>query len=233
DERVMRMYQPDYVTVDQYYKLLGQNRACASLVQAAQLSWTTPMQDVRRRFPKADDAQLARDLSVAQRDAAKIEPKIAQIVATLRQGEADRPKVTKPRWQAGYDLAMGRALAVKVRTEGYNAMLAAAKQGLKFANPQNDTWILRPSKEVTVNSALAGEAKSAYAYLQRVLDEHPNTPWADDAQHELQQPLGWRWDEEFTNVAARLAEAQQMARNRRPQPPAEPPGKPRRDPPAL
>ncbi|MGE3641893.1 MAG: vWA domain-containing protein, partial [Pirellulales bacterium] len=42
DERVMRMYQPDYVTVDQYYKLLGQNRACASLVQAAQLSWTTP-----------------------------------------------------------------------------------------------------------------------------------------------------------------------------------------------
>ena len=25
--------------------------------------------------------------------------------------------MTKPRWQAGYDLAIGRALAVKVRTE--------------------------------------------------------------------------------------------------------------------
>lgn len=233
DERVMRTYQPDYLTVDQYYKMLSQNRACMALVQAAQLSWTTPMQDVRRRFPKADDAQLARDLSVAQRDAAKIEPKIAQLVSILRQGEADRPKVTKPRWQAGYDLAMGRALAVKVRTVGYNAMLATAKQGLKFTNPKNDTWILRPSREVTVNSALAGEAQTAYAYLQRVLDEHPNTPWADDAEHELKQPLGWRWDEEFTNVAARMAEAEQMARDRRPPRPAEPPGKPRREPPAL
>lgn len=231
DERVMRTYQPDYVTVDQYYQFLSKNRACASLVQAAQLSWTTPLQDVRRRFPKIDDAQLARELSVAQRDAAKLEPKILQIVSILRQGEADRSKVTKPRWQAGYDLAMGRALAVKVRTEGYNAMLAAAKQGLKFANPKNDTWILRPTRNVTVNSALANEAKAATAYLQRVVDEHPNTPWADDAKRELRQPLGWRWDEEFTNVAAQLAEAQ--ANRRRPPRPAEPPVKPRRDPPAL
>lgn len=231
DERVMRTYQPDYGTVAQYYQLLAKNRACAALVQAAQLSWTTPMQEVRRRFPKIDDAQLARELSIAQRDAAKLEPKILQIVSILRQGEADRPQVTRPRWQAGYDLAMGRALAVKVRTEGYNAMLAAAKQGLKFTNPQNDTWILRPSREVTVNSALAADAKSASAYLQRVLDDHPNTPWADDAKREMQQPLGWRWDEEFSNVAAQIAEAQSA--RRRPPRPAEPPGKPRRDPPAL
>ena len=49
----------------------------------------------------------------------------------LQQGEADREKETVMRWQAGYDLAMGRTLAAKVRTEGYNAMLAAAKRGLK------------------------------------------------------------------------------------------------------
>lgn len=231
DERVMRTYQPDYVTVQQYYQLLTKNRACAALVQAAQLSWTTPMQEARRRFPKIDDAQLARELSLAQRDAAKLEPKIHQIVSILRQGEMDRSKVTRPRWQAGYDLAMGRALAVKVRTEGYNAMLAAAKQGLKFTNPKNDTWILKPAREVTINSVLATDAKTATAYLQRVLDEHPNTPWADDANRELQQPLGWSWDEEFTNVATQVAEAQ--AARRRPPRPAEPPSKPRRDPPAL
>lgn len=234
DERVMRNYRPDYVTVQHYYQLLAKSRACAALVEASQLSWTTPMQDVRRQFPKVDDAQLARDLSVAQRDAAKLEPRINQIVAILRQGEADRSQITKPRWQAGYDLAMGRALATKVRTEGYNAMLAAAKQGLKFKNPQNDTWILRPSREVTVNSALAKEAAAAADYLNRVLQDHPGTPWADDARRELEQPFGWQWRERFTNVAARLAEAQRMAQNRnRPQRPAEPPAKPRRNPPAL
>jgi hypothetical protein len=235
DERVMRNYRPDYVTVDQYYQLLAENRACGALVEAAQLSWTSPMQDVRRQFAKVDDAQLARELSVAQRDAAKIEPRINQLVSILRQGEPDRAKLNKPRWQAGFDLAIGRALAAKVRTVGYNAMLAAAKQGLQFKNPKNDTWVVRPSREVTVNSALAKDAATAIAYLRRVVAEHPETPWAMDAQRELEQPLGWQWNERFTNVAARVAAAQQMAQNRsrRPQPPAGPPGKPRRDPPAL
>jgi hypothetical protein len=102
------------------------------LVEAAQASAITPMENVRLRVPRIDDGQLARDLSNAQRTAAKLEPKINQLVGVLRQGEKDRPKVATPRWQAGFDLAIGRALAVLVRTEGYNTMLAEAKQGLKF-----------------------------------------------------------------------------------------------------
>jgi hypothetical protein len=234
DERVMRNYRPDYLPTEQYYQLLAGNRACGALVEAAQMSWTTPMEGVRLQFPKIDDAQLARDLSLAQRSAAKLEPRINQLVAILQQGEADRPKVIKPRWQAGFDLALGRALAVMVRTEGYNAMLAAAKQGLVFKDPRNDTWILRPANEVTVSSALAKQAAAARAYLQRVVAEHPNTPWAMDAQRELRQPLGWRWHERFTNVAARVAQSQ--AGNRRPVRIPEPAAmtrKPRREPPAL
>jgi hypothetical protein len=133
-------------------------------------------------------------------------------------------------------LAIGRALAVKVRTEGYNVMLAQAKQGLKFKDPRNDTWVLRPAREVTANSALAKDALAATAYLQRVVAEHPGTPWAMDAERELEQPLGWQWRERFTNVAARVAQAQAMAQagnNRRRQSPNAPPPKPRRDPPAL
>lgn len=233
DERVMRNYRPDYVTVDAYYKLIGENRARGALVKAAQLSWTTPMEGMRLRFPKVDDAQLARILSVAQRSAAKLEPKIDQLVSILRQGERGRPKLTRPRWQAGFDLAIGRALAVKVRTEGYNAMLAQAKQGMKFKNPRDDTWLLRPAREVTVNSALAKDAASATAYLQRVVAEHAGTPWAMDAKRELAQPLGWQWQERFTNVVARTQQRAQAGRNRRPPQPADVPKKPHRDPPAL
>ena len=118
------------------------------------MSATTPMENVRLRFPRVDDGQFARDLSNAQREAAKLEPKIEALAAILRQGERDRDKITTPRWQAGFDLAIGRALAVKVRTEGYNAMLAIAKQGMKFKDEQNDTWELKPSDSVTVSSAL-------------------------------------------------------------------------------
>jgi hypothetical protein len=232
DPRVMRNYRPEYVPAREYLEQLQSNAACAALVEASRLSATTAMENVRLRFPRVDDGQFARDLSNAQRAAAKIEPKLAALATILRQGERDRDKVTTPRWQAGFDLAIGRALAVKVRTEGYNAMLAEAKQGLKFKDPKNDTWELRPSHSVTISSALAKDAEDARTYLERVVKEHKDTPWAVDAQEELRQPFGWEWRETFTDVAGRLARAE-AARNRpRPERP-DPERKPRRPPPNL
>jgi len=232
DSRVMRNYRPDYVSAREYMQLLASNRACAALVEASRLSAITPMENVRLRFPRIDDAQFARDLSNAQRTAAKLEPKIAALVAILRQGERDRDKIASPRWQAGFDLAIGRALAVKVRTEGYNAMLAEAKQGLKFKNPSSDTWELRPSDRVTSSSALAKDASEARMYLERVVSDHEGTPWAFEAARELREPFGWEWDESFTDVAGRIAQAQSADNQPRPERVAAPP-KPRRDPPAL
>jgi hypothetical protein len=232
DERVMRNYRPEYVPVRQYYELLKSNKACASLVEASRLSATTEMENVRRRFPRNDDAQFARELSNAQRSAAKLEPKIEALATILRQGERDRDKVTTPRWQAGFDLAIGRALAVKVRTEGYNAMLALAKQGLKFKDSNDDTWDLRPTDAVTVNSALERDAEDARKYLKRVAADHKGTPWAVDAERELREPLGWEWSETFTDVSGRMARAKEGRNRPRPAKP-EPPKKPRRDPPPL
>jgi hypothetical protein len=232
DERVMRNYRPEYVPARQYLELLKSNKACASLVEASRLSATTPMENVRLRFPRADDGQFARDLSNAQREAAKLEPKIEALSAILRQGERDRDKITTARWQAGYDLAIGRALAVKVRTEGYNAMLAIAKQGLKFKDEKNDTWELRPTNSITVSSALAKDAEDAKKYLNRVLSDHKGTPWAVDAEKELKRPLGWEWRESFSDVAGRMAQRENRQNRPRPERP-EPPRKPRRDPPPL
>ena len=155
------------------------------------------------------------------------------MTAILRQGERDRDKVTTPRWQAGFDLAIGRALAVKVRTEGYNAMLADAKQGLKFKDEKNDTWELRPTDSVTVSSALAKDAEDAKKYLNRVVADHKGTPWAVDAEKELKQPLGWEWQRAIHRTSPGDRRGPKRIANRpRPERP-EPPKKPRRDPPPL
>ncbi|WP_442484704.1 vWA domain-containing protein [Aeoliella sp. SH292] len=204
DPMIMRNYRPDYITESEFKQQLAANAAKMALVQAASLSWTEQMDDIRLRFPKVDEAELARDLSMAQREAAKLEPQLERLVGILRQGETDRDKVTEPRWQAGYDLAIGRALAAKVRTEGYNTMLAMAKQGMKFKNEKNDTWLLAPSDQVTTGSVLSKEADQARMYLERVVTEHPDTPWAYLAGIELESPFGWEWREEFTNVRARM-----------------------------
>jgi hypothetical protein len=141
-------------------------------------------------------------LSRAQQAAAVLEPKIGQLYEVLAQGEKDRPKLTVPRWQAGYDLSMGRVLALLVRTESYNAMLAQAKQGMKFSDEKNDTWRLVADDDITVSSTLEKQAQQAKTYLERVVREHPGTPWAMVAQTELKEPLGWKWKEMYTGVNA-------------------------------
>jgi hypothetical protein len=225
DPHLMLNYRPDYVSVKEYQQLVSSNKARTALVQAAQMSWMAPLKEPEMVFPKTDEADLARRLSIAQRTAAVLEPKIQQLYDVLKLGERDRRKLTSPRWQAGYDLSLGMVLALKVRTETYNAILAQAKSGMPFQDPKNDTWILAPADEITVGSGWEKMAKEAREILDRVKREHPGTPWEALAEEELRQPLGWKWREAFTDVAQRNA--------RRPTPRPDMPKPVKRPPPKL
>ena len=203
DAQVMLNYRPDYMPIKEYQRLLAKNKARAALVEAARMSWIAPIEQPALVFPKASDDELTGRLWRAQQVAAVLEPKISQLHEVLRQGEKDRPKLIKPRWQAGYDLSMGMLLAVKVRTETYGAMLAKARTGMKFTDAKSDTWRLVPADEVTIGSALEKIAAEAKTYLERVRREHPGTPWAALAEAELEQPFGWTWKEAYTGVKPR------------------------------
>ena len=238
DPEVMRRYRPDYVSAAEYLKKVGQNKARVALIQAARMTWTQQLEQPQLRFVKSSEAELSNSLSEAQKAAAVLEPRIEQLYEVLKLGESDRAKEVTPRWQAGYDLAMGRVLAAKVRTESYNAMLAQAKRGMKFADEKNNTWLLKAEDEISVGSALAKTADQAKTYLNRVIAEHPGTPWALLAERELNAKLGWRWQEEFTNLEPPPAAGPgggggtpAPARNERPQMLAKP--IPKRPPPKL
>jgi hypothetical protein len=81
-------------------------------------------------------------------------------------------------------------------------MLAKAKQGMKFKNEKSDTWVLVPVNEISVGSALEKQMNQAKEYLDRVVNDHKDTPWAMLAAKELKEPLGWRWEEKYTGVSA-------------------------------
>jgi hypothetical protein len=229
DSDAMRPYQPDYVSGVEYVRRVQASRTRRALVEAAQLTWTSQLEGMQLRFPKRDDAELAQLLTTAQQTAAVLQPKLDFLWNTLLAGEPDRAEESEPRWQAGYDLAAGRALAAKVRADGYNMMLAKAKQGMEFKQERNNTWVLRPGEEFAATS-LEQLAARATAYLERVRDEHPGTPWEMVARRELETPLGWRWDEDFTRLPP-LDDGGGEGRPRRERP--EPQGSPRRDPPPL
>jgi hypothetical protein len=86
-------------------------------------------------------------------------------------------------------------MAMLVRAKGYNVLLAAFKAGRKSTKPDNRVWNLNPGEGIEKDSILTGNAKKAREYLERVIKEHPGTQWAQAAQQELSQPIGWVWSE--------------------------------------
>jgi hypothetical protein len=193
---VMVRYAPDYDSGAQYQRLLESSPTRQALIAAGRLPPIESIDLPRREFVVTTEARMAQELSRSQQVAARLEPAINQLYETLEQGEADRDRLDGPRWQAGYDLAFGRAAAAKVRIEGYNAMLAALKRGRTFEDPSSTRWVLEPADTIEASSALQKLLTKAAMYLDRVIREHPGTPWALLAEREREIPLGWRWTEQ-------------------------------------
>jgi hypothetical protein len=193
---LLAKYAPDYVSPEQYTALLAENKCRQALHDAALLPPTQGLSSPETNFPKQkDEAALARVITTAQRVAADRDQPLQRLYDALSAGESARPALTGARWQAAYDLAMGQTLAAKARLDGYNAMLALIKQGKSFANESSTRWILEPADEVSAGSAMDKMAKNSRIYLQRVVKEHPGTPWAAIAERELRHPAGWKFVE--------------------------------------
>jgi hypothetical protein len=206
---VMRRYQPDYLSKAKLDQELAASKAKQALVKAAGRSELQPVATVQTVFPRQSDAQLSASFSEAQKEVARLLPAIDELHRTLMAGVGDRDAIREKRWQAGFDLAMGRVLAAKVRADAYNEVLGQAKSGLVFKKADSDTWELVPTDDLAgVSSRMEKLATEARGYLERVVADHPGTPWAHIAAEELRVPLLYAWQEKHTGVEARMRMAQ-------------------------
>ena len=191
----MARHLPDYDSYEEYLASLKENKAKEALHNAAQMERVRFNPPGIAEFTVTDQAKLAQEVLRSQQSIAAGSLPVKNLYETLKNGEADREKLEGARWQASYDLAMGRAAANYVRLDSANTMLADVKTGMKFQNPENNTWTIEPANEINSGSAHKRLAETAVKYLERVIEEHPDTPWAYIAERELQSPMGWKWTE--------------------------------------
>lgn len=192
----MAKYTPLYVPLDQYQQQIESNAALSALVQVADRYAMIPiLQSPSVQFSADDEAAMKRELDAAQQPAALLSPTVNQVYELLKEGEGDRSKITNPRWQAAYDLALGQALAHVVRVDGYNGMLAQLKTGKNFQNKDSDVWVLEAGDTIDTSSLMRSKLEQAQELLQGVIDNHPGTPWAYIAEQELKTPIGYEWKE--------------------------------------
>ncbi len=198
---IMDLYRPDYLSESEYMSKVKRSPLRATLIHAAQIARVGTLDKPQQEFIKREEAIFVRDLSLAQQESARLAPELIALCTTLAEGDKSRSKETSPRWLASFDLSYGTAMAAKVRAEAYNAMLAKAKRGMNFEKPESNTWNLKPTDKVNVDSKLEKEAKQAIELLKGVVEKHKGTPWSLLAERELAHPLGWEWTESFTDLA--------------------------------
>lgn len=196
DPQIMRNYAPDYRPIPMIDADIAHNKAKSALRDVARLLKVENVPLPRLEFPAENDNVLRTAITEAQRPAAELEYKLNSLKTMLEPGEKDRAKIKDARSRAGYDLAMGRVLALQARSFGYNMMLAEMKSTpKKFEKQGSNQWRLVASKDINSGATTKKLATKAAEYLKRVIDEHPNTPWQMLAERELGTQMGLEWKE--------------------------------------
>jgi hypothetical protein len=202
DPEIMRRYAPDYRPASEYMRQVQANLAKQALLAAAQLSVSENVPIPQRSFQANNDNVLREQITEAQKPLAEMDYFLTRMHEALEAGEKHRDKLDSDRWRAGYDLAMGRVLAMRVRAFGYNSILAEMKASPRpFEKAGSNQWVLEPSDEINSGATVRRMHDKALEYLNRVVSEHPGTPWAYLAKVELSEPLGWKWKERTMQVA--------------------------------
>ncbi|MBX3437459.1 MAG: VWA domain-containing protein [Planctomycetaceae bacterium] len=206
DRAVMRNYAPDYRPLRIQDDEIRQDAAKRALVQAANSVEIDGVPIPQLGFRADNESVLRQQVTEAQKPLADFQYQVDKLHALLEQGAPARKSVTDPRWRAGFDLALGRVLAMRVRAYGYNVMLAKMKSEPRaFQGAENNLWRLVPSASIDTGPSVRQSAEQARSLLQQVITEHAGTPWALLAERELNQPLGWEWREGRIDVDAILA----------------------------
>jgi hypothetical protein len=198
DPNAMREYRPDWISPDQYGKNLEKDPIRRAVSLAAQVTQQNLPGQPGLTFPPADVPEFKEAMERNQEIVARVEYTVNEALGPITQVAKLRDRETSRRWQAHYDLIRGRLLAMKIRCAEYQTACAKMKKDApKFKDAKSNAWRLVPTEEILSGDKVAKVAKETKALLQRVVDDHPNTPWALLAKRELKDPFGFKWAETY------------------------------------
>jgi hypothetical protein len=223
DPARMKEYKPDWVRRDQYEAAVLKSPLRQAVVSAAQLTQQHLPGMPSLIFPAVERPDfkevMAANQAIAERTAYTVNEALGPITAAAKL----RDHESSQRWRAHFDLIRGRLLAMKVRCYEYNWACARLKKDPpKFQSPKANSWRLVPDTAIQFSDNAASAARDAERLLHRVVEEHPDTPWALLAQRELKDPFGFKWVENYMPPPRRNDNDAGAVRKRREMPDAKP-----------
>ncbi len=209
----LKEYVPDYESRVAYNARLTKSRLRRTLFEIVK---ETEDYGFRYRFP-IDPIKLMEGVA---KELPKVGPRLESLVLIerrLRALEADRDREPEKRWQAHYDLMLAQIVAYQIKAYEYRAALQElvrlnqTRQLVPSRAPIPGRLVVEWEMFHSTESRAAPEetaAKRAEAtrLLKLVIERHPNTPWADLAQDELNRGFGirrgeWHYNPQYSERA--------------------------------
>jgi hypothetical protein len=197
DPANMREYRPDWESKERYLAELNRNPLRQAVMRAAQISQQRLPGMPSFNFPSIETAEFKEAMARNQEVVSLVQYTVDEALQAIAPGASRRDHETARRWQAHYDLARGRLLAMHVRCIEFNLACGRMKKDPpKFKQPNSNAWRLVPDTELSLkDKSTKAMADEAVRLLERVVQDHPGTPWAMLASREIKDPLGLKWVE--------------------------------------
>ena len=193
----LKEYIPDYESCAAYYDRRAKSEFRRTLYEVIQETRTYPFRHHYPVFPEEMLPLIEQELPVVT---VRLNALI-KMEERLKQLEKLRNREPEKRWQAAYDLMLAQVVAYQIKAYEYRANLLemAAKPPKPKTMPNPElfvNWSLDHSHEM---KAPKEKTEKVYVEAKRlfelVIARHPNTPWADLAQDEINRGFSVRRNE--------------------------------------
>jgi hypothetical protein len=144
---------------------------------------------------KGNDAAIKERILAQQRKPAIIQSDLEEALLDLKKAGEERDREPSRRWQATYDYLLALLQARIAFVYEYNYMLGQIrKDALPPRDPSRHSgWRLTSREKLQSGAEAKKMAAASRKLLDKVIKEHPGTPYEVLAKREKLNPLGLEW----------------------------------------
>ncbi|MFN4261172.1 MAG: caspase domain-containing protein [Gemmataceae bacterium] len=148
------------------------------------------------RFPlqRGNENEFKEGIIQIQKLPALAQYEMEEALEELRKYQMDRESETSKRWQANYDYVMARLIARIAYVHEYNFLLGQMRRELPEHDPDVHSGFQLSSRERPQSGReIRNLVKEAHELLEKIVEEHPGTPYEILAKREKFTTLGLEW----------------------------------------
>jgi hypothetical protein len=191
---VMKEYEPDYVSEHAFNELLDQWPLRRALVEESRRSTSGNLILRTDRF--IFKSTFARQIAESKKSAKAYAKRLERVYRNLSDVEIELQHEPSVRWRANYSLAMANVEGALARLYSWMAlleMLDRRRPSFDMADESrtNNLWRISESNQLMEDERVYSMVAAVKKRCQKLIKDHPGTPWASMAQWEMDVPFGF------------------------------------------